>query len=157
MIGERFESSGRWNWSFIQLCKAGPSLKQNECVVSLRIPQRGPGGGDRGQHRYRRTAGVSLRPLWSPDRDYSEERESVTAGGFILVLLSLSFLGRYFPFWVTERVLRPIPATYGWRQGVSRQWFDILTYTVLYIDILQLYFYAVFYRSSHASCIVYGL
>lgn len=83
------------------------------CLVSLRIPQRGPGGGDRGQHRYWRTAGVSLRPLWSPDRDYSEKRESVTAGGFILVLLCLSFLGCCIPFWVTERVLEPTPAAYG--------------------------------------------
>lgn len=55
------------------------------CLVSLRVPQGGQGGGDWGQHRYWRTAGLSLRPLWSPDRDDSEKRESVTAGGFILV------------------------------------------------------------------------
>lgn len=56
------------------------------CSVSLRVPQRGPGFGDRGQHRHWRTAGLPLRPLWSSDRDYSEKRESVTAGGFVLVV-----------------------------------------------------------------------
>ena len=48
--------------------------------VSLRISQRRQGAGDRGQHRYWRTNGVSLCQLWSPDSNYSPERESVTAG-----------------------------------------------------------------------------
>lgn len=56
------------------------------CSVSLRVPPRGPGGGDRGQHGYWGTTGISLCPVWSPDRDYSEKRQSFTTGGFVLLL-----------------------------------------------------------------------
>lgn len=56
------------------------------CSVSLRVPQRGPGFGDGGQHRYWWTAGLPLRTLRSPDCDYSEKRESITAGGVVSVL-----------------------------------------------------------------------
>lgn len=41
MFGEKFESSGRWNGSFIQLCKDVPSLKQTECVLCLSESLRG--------------------------------------------------------------------------------------------------------------------
>lgn len=158
MIGERFESPGRWNWSFIQLCKDVPSLKQTECVVSQN-PSEGPGWWWPGPAQVLANSWRIITPALEP-RSWLQREERKCYSRWVYSSITLSFFSwPLYSFLGHGEGVGAYPsciwveAGYNW---MIRQWFDILSYTVLYIDVLQLYFYAVFYRSSHASCIVYG-